>query len=109
MWRMLQADEATDYVVATGTAYSVRDFVEMSFAAADLDWRKYVEHDERYERPTEVDALIGDPTKAKRLLGWEPRVLTPELARIMVDADVALLDDELSGAHARQSTNRQRD
>ena len=87
MWRMLQADTADDFVVATGTAHSVRDFVELSFAAADLEWEKYVQFDERYLRPTEVDALIGDASKAKAELGWEAKVFTPELARIMVDAD----------------------
>jgi GDPmannose 4,6-dehydratase len=102
MWRMLQADEATDYAVATGTAYSVRDFVQLSFGAADLDWEKYVKYDQRYERPTEVDALIGDASKAERLLGWKPKVLTPELAQIMVDADIAQLDDELTGEKARR-------
>jgi GDPmannose 4,6-dehydratase len=102
MWRMLQATEATDYVVATGTAYSVRDFVQMSFAAGDLDWEKHVDYDARYERPTEVDALIGDASKAKQILGWEAKVLTPELAKIMVEADIQLLDDELSGERARR-------
>jgi GDPmannose 4,6-dehydratase len=103
MWRMLQAETPTDYCVATGTAYSVRDFVQLSFAAADLDWEKYVKLDERYLRPTEVDALIGDASKAKELLGWEPKVLTPELATVMVDADRQALADELSGAVARRT------
>lgn len=91
MWRMLQVDEPTDYVVATGTDYSVKDFVRLSFEHAGLDWEKYVKFDERYLRPTEVDALIGDPTKAKNLLGWQAKVMTPQLARIMVDADIAAL------------------
>ncbi len=91
MWRMLQHNEPGDYVVATGTAYSVRDFLTFSFEHAGLDWEKYVRFDERYLRPTEVDALIGDPAKAGHVLGWKPQVLTPELARIMVDADVAQL------------------
>jgi GDPmannose 4,6-dehydratase len=101
MWRMLQHHVPQDYVLATNTAYSVRDFVQMAFAHADLDWEKYVEHDSRYERPTEVDALIGDYGKAKRDLGWEPKVLTPELVKIMVDADIKLLDDERSGRRIR--------
>ena len=92
MWRMLQHNEPTDYVVATGAAYSVRDFLTFSFEHAGLDWEKHVRFDERYLRPTEVDALIGDPSKAGDLLGWKPQVLTPELARIMVDADIALLN-----------------
>ena len=91
MWLMLQADEPDDFVVATGTAYSVRDFVEFSFEHVGLDWKKYVKYDERYERPTEVDALIGDSSKAESVLGWKAKVLTPELATIMVDADVAEL------------------
>jgi len=101
MWRMLQAPEPEDYVLATNTSYSVKDFVRMSFEHVGLDWEKYVEHDDRYERPTEVDALIGDYSKAKKQLGWEPQVRTPELVRIMVDADVQLLDDELSGRLVR--------
>jgi GDPmannose 4,6-dehydratase len=101
MWRMLQIDEPTDFVVATGTAYSVRDFVELSFSHADLDWREHVRFDERYLRPSEVDSLIGDAGKAERLLGWTPRTFTPELARLMVDADISHLDDEMSGRLVR--------
>ncbi|KQX06409.1 MULTISPECIES: GDP-mannose 4,6-dehydratase [unclassified Leifsonia] len=92
MWRMLQHDEPTDYVVATGTNYTVRDFLQLSFEHVGLDWEKYVRFDERYLRPTEVDALVGSAAKAEELLGWVPKVLTPELARIMVDADIAALD-----------------
>lgn len=88
MWRMLQADTADDYVLATGVGYSVRDFVQFSFDAVDLDWEKYVRFDERYLRPTEVDALIGDPGKAERVLGWKPQVLTPELAALMTRAEL---------------------
>ncbi len=91
MWRMLQHDAADDYVVATGTGHTVRDFLELSFAHAGLDWEKHVRFDERYLRPTEVDALIGDASRAHEALGWKPRVLTPDLARIMVDADIAAL------------------
>jgi GDPmannose 4,6-dehydratase len=91
MWRMLQHDEPTDYVVATGTSYTVRDFLGFAFEQAGMDWQQYVEFDDRYLRPTEVDSLIGDPTKAEKLLGWTPSVLPPELARIMVDADMAAL------------------
>jgi GDPmannose 4,6-dehydratase len=94
MWRMLQVDEPSDYVVATGTAYSVRDFVQFAFEHAGLDWEKYVRFDERYLRPSEVDALIGDASKVEQILGWKPSVLTPELARIMVDADLAALTEE---------------
>jgi GDPmannose 4,6-dehydratase len=87
MWLMLQVDEPMDYVVATGTAYSVKDFVQIAFDHVGLDWEKYVKFDERYLRPTEVDALIGDASKAAEFLGWKPKTLTPELARLMVDAD----------------------
>jgi len=92
MWLMLQAEVPDDFVIATGTAYSVRDFVQFSFERAGLDWEKYVKYDQRYERPTEVDALIGDAAHAEKVLGWKPKVLTPELAAIMVDADVAALN-----------------
>jgi GDPmannose 4,6-dehydratase len=91
MWRMLQHDEPTDYAVATGTDYTVRDFLQIAFEHANLDWQKYVKFDERYLRPTEVDALVGDSSKAQRLLGWTPNTLTPDLARLMVDADIAAL------------------
>ncbi|MDM4762961.1 GDP-mannose 4,6-dehydratase [Galbitalea sp. SE-J8] len=94
MWRMLQADEPTDFVLATNTAYTVKDFLRFSFEHAGLDWEKYVRFDERYLRPTEVDSLIGDPAKAHDVLGWRPGVLTPQLARIMVDADVEALKVE---------------
>lgn len=94
MWRMLQADEPGDYVLATGVGYSVRDFLEFAFSHADLDWRDYVRFDERYLRPSEVDALLGDYSKAQRLLGWSPSVLAPQLATIMVDSDIAELECE---------------
>ncbi|MGN5734309.1 GDP-mannose 4,6-dehydratase [Arthrobacter psychrochitiniphilus] len=91
MWRMLQADSSDDYVLATGRAFSVRDFLEFAFDHAGLDWRRHVHFDERYLRPTEVDALVGDASKAKELLDWSASVTSPELAGIMVDADVAAL------------------
>jgi GDPmannose 4,6-dehydratase len=94
MWLMLQHDEPRDYVVATGSAYSVRDFVRFAFEHAELDWQKYVRFDERYLRPTEVDALIGDASVAAETLGWVPKVHTPDLARIMVDADLEALENE---------------
>ena len=87
MWLMLQADEPDDFVVATGTSYTVRDFVQIAFEHAGLDWQQHVRFDSRYLRPTEVDNLIGDPTKAQELLGWTAHTHTPELARLMVDAD----------------------
>lgn len=94
MWRMLQADEPNDFVLATGTDYTVRDFLQFSFEHVGLDWEKYVKFDERYLRPTEVDALVGDSSRAKEKLGWIPKVETPELARIMVDADIQALQAE---------------
>jgi GDPmannose 4,6-dehydratase len=78
-------------VVATGSSYTVRDFLHFSFDHVGLEWEKYVNFDDRYLRPTEVNSLIGDPSKARRLLDWKPQVLPPELARIMVDADIANL------------------
>ncbi|MDT4932641.1 MAG: GDPmannose 4,6-dehydratase [Pseudonocardiales bacterium] len=99
MWRMLQADEPTDYVVATGAAHSVRDFVGFAFDHVGLDWEKHVRFDDRYLRPAEVDALIGDASKATALLGWKPRVLAPELARIMVDADRGALQEAQEHGH----------
>jgi GDPmannose 4,6-dehydratase len=91
MWLMLQVDEPRDYVVATGTSYSVRDFLQFSFEHVGLDWEKHVRFDERYLRPTEVDNLVGDASLASAKLGWTPKVLTPELARIMVAADTESL------------------
>jgi GDPmannose 4,6-dehydratase len=86
-WRMLQADEPDDYVLATGETHSVREFLDAAFEYAGLDWQKYVTIDERYFRPSEVDLLLGDATKAKEKLGWEPNVRFPELVRMMVDHD----------------------
>ena len=102
MWIMLQHDEPDDFVIATGEAHSVREFCELAFARADLEWERYVEIDPRYYRPTEVDHLCGDASKAKQVLGWEPKTRFEELVRIMVDADIQLLDDELSGRLVRQ-------
>ncbi|MFI1965369.1 GDP-mannose 4,6-dehydratase [Streptomyces pathocidini] len=101
MWRMLQRDVPDDYVVATGEAGTVRQFLEVAFSAAGLDWAEYVRFDPKYERPSEVDALIGDASKAESLLGWKPEVRWAELARIMVDADVSKLDAELTGTAVR--------
>jgi GDPmannose 4,6-dehydratase len=87
MWLMLQKPESSDYVVATGVGATVRDFARVSFAHAGLDWEKYVEIDDKYERPTEVDALIGDPSKANKELDWIAKTHWEEIAKIMVDAD----------------------
>lgn len=94
MWRMLQCDEPSDYVLATGEPCTVAEFVETAFAHVGLDWHDHVRFDERYLRPTEVDSLIGDASKAHRQLGWKATVSAPELARIMVDADIAALGAE---------------
>ncbi|HEY5992660.1 MAG TPA: GDP-mannose 4,6-dehydratase [Candidatus Udaeobacter sp.] len=98
MWRIVQLGEGDDFVLATGQTYSVREFVEAAFAYADLDWKQFVKHDPRYERPAEVDVLLGDASKAKKILGWEPKVRFHELVRIMVDADM----DSLSRKTARE-------
>lgn len=97
MWLMLQADKPDDYVVATGTKYSVEEFLEMSFARVNLRWQDYVRFDERYLRPAEVDSLVGDSTKARIELDWKPKVLTPDLCKIMVDADIEMLSSPGSG------------
>ncbi len=91
MWLMLQQEKPDDYVIATNETHSVKEFLEIAFGHAGLDWRKHVEIDSRYYRPAEVDLLIGDYSKAKKKLGWEPRTRFEELARLMVDADVELL------------------
>jgi GDPmannose 4,6-dehydratase len=91
MWLMLQQDQPDDYVIATNETHSVREFLEVTFAHAGLDWQKYVEIDPRYYRPAEVELLIGDASKAKRQMGWEPRTKFVELAKLMVDADIELL------------------
>jgi len=94
MWRMLQADEPEDVVLATGVGYTVKQFVETAFSHAGLNWEDHVKFDPRYVRPTEVDALVGDPSKAERKLGWKATVLGDELARLMVDADIEALAHE---------------
>ena len=94
MWLMLQQDKSDDYVVATGESHSVREFVEKVFSYLGLDWRKYVEIDKRYLRPTEVDRLEGNASKAKRVLGWKPKVKFKELVRMMTDADMELAGRE---------------
>ena len=88
MWLMLQQDEPSDYVVATGVGAIVKDFVQVAFEHAGLDWKEFVEIDKKYERPTEVDALIGDASKAYSALGWKAKTTWDDLARLMVDADL---------------------
>jgi GDPmannose 4,6-dehydratase len=97
MWLMMQQETADDFVIATGETHTVREFIEEAFSLVGMDWKPYVEIDPKYFRPAEVDLLIGDASKAKKLLNWEPRVRFKELVKIMVDADIALLDDLMSG------------
>jgi GDPmannose 4,6-dehydratase len=101
MWRMLQADEPDDYVIATGEMHSVREFLDEAAGYLGLDWGQFVEFDDRYLRPAEVDALCGDASKARARLEWAPSVDFKELVRIMVDADVKLLEDQLAGRGVR--------
>lgn len=97
MWLMMNVDEADDYVVATGETHSVREFIEKAFGYLDLDWEQYVEIDPRYFRPAEVDLLLGDATKAREKLGWEPKVSFEGLVRLMVDHDLELARQEAEG------------
>ena len=100
MWRMLQHDRPDDFVLATGEMHSVREFLSAAFGHAGLDWEKYTRHDSRYERPSEVDQLLGCPEKARRELGWEPKMKFDELVRTMVDADMELARKEAALANA---------
>jgi GDPmannose 4,6-dehydratase len=102
MWLMLQQEQPDDYVIATGETHSVREFLELAFEHAGLDWTKHVEIDPRYYRPAEVDVLIGDPTKAKNKLGWQAKTTFADLTRIMTDADIAQLALEMSGKKIRE-------
>ena len=97
MWLMLQQERPDDYVIATGETHSVQEFLESAFGCLELDWRKYVETDPRFFRPSEVDLLIGDSSKARRVLGWQPKVKFHELVSMMVDADLELAQRELRG------------
>jgi len=101
MWLMLQAEVADDYVIATGETHSVREFLDQTFGYLDLDWQEHVETDPRYFRPAEVDLLLGDAGKARRELGWEPKVGFKELVRIMVDHDLELAKHESTARQAK--------
>ena len=103
MWRMLQIDEPEDFVIATGEMHSVREFLDEAAEHIGLDWHEFVEFDERYLRPAEVDALCGDASKAREMLGWQPTVTFKELVKIMVDADREALADQLAGRAVRLS------
>jgi GDPmannose 4,6-dehydratase len=97
MWMMLQQNEPDDFVIATGESHTIREFLDLAFGRVKLDWHAYVEIDPRYFRPSEVDHLRGDASKAERVLGWKPSVKFRELVALMVDADIQLLEDELAG------------
>jgi GDPmannose 4,6-dehydratase len=101
MWLMLQQDQPDDYVVATNETHSVREFVQVCFQRLSLDWEEYVVYDKNYERPAEVDLLIGDATKARIKLGWEPKVRFKQLVELMTDADLALAVEERKFAQLR--------
>jgi GDPmannose 4,6-dehydratase len=94
MWLILQQEQPDDYVIATGETHSVREFCEQAFRCVGLDWREYVKVDAKYFRPAEVDVLLGDASKARKVLGWVPRMAFTELARLMVEADL-----EMAGKH----------
>jgi GDPmannose 4,6-dehydratase len=108
MWMMLQHTEPLDLVIASGEAHTVREFAQIAFAHAGLDWEQYVEVDPNYFRPAEVDYLLGDPSKAKALLGWSTRTSFQDLVTIMVDADIKLLEDEMTGRLVRQDRDHYR-
>jgi len=97
MWLMLQQQEPDDFVIATGTSYSVEDFVRLCFERVGLDWQRHVQHDGRYERPTDVDDLVGDASKAAELLQWKPSTFTPDLAALMVDAELTTSQPQMTG------------
>jgi len=99
MWRILQHGEGDDFILATGETHTVRELVDTAFSYVDLDWKEFVKYDARYERPAEVDLLVGDASKAKKILNWEPKVRFHELVQIMVDADMELLSRKTPQEH----------
>ncbi|MBD2663190.1 GDP-mannose 4,6-dehydratase [Richelia sinica FACHB-800] len=105
MWLMLQQSQPDDYVIATGETHSVKEFLDLAFGYVNLNWQDYVEFDQRYLRPAEVDLLIGDPTKAKQKLGWQPSVTFPELVGLMVEADLQALGVTSPNGNGNQKTN----
>ena len=98
MWLMLQQEEPDDYVIATGKSHTVREFLELAFDYAELDWKKYVEIDPKYFRPVEVEYLLGDPSKAKQQLGWEPKTSLKDLVKLMIDADMEIVGEKINGS-----------
>jgi GDPmannose 4,6-dehydratase len=110
MWRMLQHSEPGDFVVATGEAYSVRQFLEEAFGYAGLDWQKHVEIDPQYFRPTEVDYLLGDSSKARSAFNWQPNTTFKQLVRMMVDSDTRMAEEErVVSRYQPSSTSRRKD
>jgi GDPmannose 4,6-dehydratase len=105
MWLMLQQDKPDDYVIAMGENHSVKEFLDEVFGYLNLDWKEYIEVDSRYFRPSEVDVLLGDSTKAKKKLGWEPKVTFTELARMMVDEDIKLAEQEKVWKEHKEGNN----
>jgi len=103
MWLMMQQEKADDFVIATGETHSVKEFLDEAFGCLGLDWEKYIEVDARYYRPTEVDMLLGDASKAKRVLGWQPKVTFKQLAKMMVEADMLLAENEKVVADHRKN------
>jgi GDPmannose 4,6-dehydratase len=101
MWLMLQQEEPDDYIIATGETHTVRELLELAFGHVKLDWKKYVKIDPRYYRPTEVDLLIGDASKAKRKLGWEPKISFNELITMMVQSDLNAERLKLEGTRSQ--------
>ncbi|MGH9426233.1 MAG: GDP-mannose 4,6-dehydratase, partial [Terriglobia bacterium] len=101
MWMMLQAKTPDDYVIATGETHTVKEMLELAFDRLQLDWKKHVKIDQMYYRPTEVDLLMGDASKAKKELGWQPKVRFQELIAMMVDADLAAEKEKLDGTRKR--------
>ena len=101
MWMMLQTEVPADYVIATGETHTVQEMLELAFDRLKLDWKKHVKIDPKYYRPTEVDLLIGDASKAKKELGWQPKVRFQELIAMMVDADLAAEKEKLDGTRER--------
>jgi GDPmannose 4,6-dehydratase len=100
-WLILQQDQGDDFVIATGETHSIREFLDVAFGHSNMDWKDYVKIDPRYYRPAEVDLLIGDAAKAKKILGWQPKTTFADLVKIMVKADDELLALQLSGKHIR--------
>lgn len=107
MWRMMQLDKPDNFVVATGETHRVGEFVSSAFECAGLDWKKYVEIDPSYLRPTEVNVLQGDASKAQRVLAWKPKVKFHDLIKLMVNADTKILQDQLDGRLARRSSSQE--